>query len=348
MKMLSFDIESCTGSHNDASLCSFGYVTADEFLNIKEQEDLLCNPKPAHFRLRPYSKKRQTEGITLAYSEKVFRRRPKFPGIYPIVKGLFDEADVAVGFSIENDVQFLNNACVEYGLPPVSYKFLDVRQIVELLYGTKYGCGLKTIAENLEIAGDSHRSDEDARVTLEILRFVLKDQSMTLSEFVSAYGIKFGQVNAEGYSNMVSEKGLKAQLDEGRLTRKQKNGIFEEYVKRVCRNLVPVSEKMKGQRISFSDKFVRDSLDEARSFVKAVYLSGGKFDLSGERANLYVRVSSYDDSEKIQKLKTDYPKMKFCTYGEAKKEVGPFETEDFSSFDLKALVRVASRPNRLK
>ena len=37
MKLLSFDIESCTGSHNDASLCSFGYVTADEFLNIKEQ-----------------------------------------------------------------------------------------------------------------------------------------------------------------------------------------------------------------------------------------------------------------------------------------------------------------------
>lgn len=348
MKLLSFDIESCTGSHNDASLCSFGYVTADEFLNIKEQEDLLCNPKPGRFRLRPYSKNRQSEGITLAYEEKVFRRQPKFPGIYPKIEKLFSEADVAIGFSIENDIQFLNNACVEYGLKPIGYKFLDVKQIVELLYGTKYGCGLKTIADNLNISGNSHRSDEDARVTLKILRFVLKDQKLSLADFVEAYGIKFGNVDAEGYSNMVSEKGLKAMLDEGRLTRKQKNGIFEEYVKRVCRNLVPVSDKLKGQRILFSDKFVRDALDEARSFVKAVYLEGGKFDLSGERANLYVLMHKYDDSEKIQKLKTDYPKMKFCTYSDLKALPLSVETEDFSSFDLKALVRVSSRPNRLK
>ena len=45
MKLLSFDIESCTGSHNDASLCSFGYVVYDNG-KITEADDLLCNPLP--------------------------------------------------------------------------------------------------------------------------------------------------------------------------------------------------------------------------------------------------------------------------------------------------------------
>lgn len=349
MKLLSFDIESCTGSHNDGSLCSFGYVVADENLNFEVQEDLLCNPKPSRFRLRPYSKNKQAEGITLAYGEKVFRAQPKFPGIYPKIKNLFVGDVIAVGFSIENDIQFLNNACDVYGLEFISYRFIDVRQIVELCYGDKYGFGLKTIAENLNISGDSHRSDEDARVTLEILKYVLADKGMTFSEFVDFYGIKPGYNCPTGYANMVSEFGLREALTEKRLTRRQKNGLFEEYVKKICRTVAPVSDKFKGKRFLFNDKFVRDDLDGARRFVKNIYLCGGRYDLTGERATDYVLVSSYDDADKKAKLKEDMPRLNFVRYADVAdcfKEDG--EAVDFASFDLAALVRISSRINKFK
>ncbi len=70
MKILSFDIESCTGNPLDGSLCSFGYCMAEDF-EIVTKEDILVNPKPKKFRLGKYGEEAK---IKLAYSEEEFRR----------------------------------------------------------------------------------------------------------------------------------------------------------------------------------------------------------------------------------------------------------------------------------
>lgn len=75
MKILSFDIESCTGNPLDGSLCSFGYCMAEDF-EIITKEDILVNPKPKKFRLGKYGEEAK---IKLAYSEEEFRRAPVFP-----------------------------------------------------------------------------------------------------------------------------------------------------------------------------------------------------------------------------------------------------------------------------
>ena len=79
MRILSFDIESCTGNPYDGSLCSFGYVVYDNG-KITEADDLLCNPLPKYFTLGKWG---EEPTLKLAYPVSAFRKSPRFDKIYP-------------------------------------------------------------------------------------------------------------------------------------------------------------------------------------------------------------------------------------------------------------------------
>jgi len=72
MKILSFDIESCTGNPWDGSLCSFGFVLAENGAIIK-REDILVNPLPRFFSLGKFG---EEANIKLAYPVSAFRSSP--------------------------------------------------------------------------------------------------------------------------------------------------------------------------------------------------------------------------------------------------------------------------------
>ena len=121
MKILSFDIESCNGNSKEASLCSFGYCLTDENFNIIEQKDILVNPVSKKFTISNFKGK----GIKLAYEEKDFRESPTFDLVYEQIKALFDGVDLVVGFSIINDLKYINSACKHYHLPNFNFKFIS-------------------------------------------------------------------------------------------------------------------------------------------------------------------------------------------------------------------------------
>ena len=131
MKILSFDIESCNGNSKEASLCSFGYCLTDENFNIIEQKDILVNPVSKKFTISNFKGK----GIKLAYEEKVFRESPTFDLVYEQIKALFDAVDLVVGFSIINDLKYINSACKHYNMPNFNFKFIDVQYIYGLYKG---------------------------------------------------------------------------------------------------------------------------------------------------------------------------------------------------------------------
>ena len=101
MKILCYDIESVSGNHNDGSMCSFGYCKSDETFVVLEQNDLV---------MRPNTRRYETK-IKLHYEKEYIKAQPKFPEFYLQIKTLFSEADYIIGFSIMNDVEFLNSAC---------------------------------------------------------------------------------------------------------------------------------------------------------------------------------------------------------------------------------------------
>ena len=132
MEYLVIDTESCTGRSDDGSLCSIGYAVCDENFNVIEKEDILINPLPKRFLVGDKKNAKRT-GVTFAYTVEEFRKAPRFCDLYDRIKSIFSGRTV-LGFSMANDVKYLNDACDSFSLPRIEYNFYDVQFIYQLLY----------------------------------------------------------------------------------------------------------------------------------------------------------------------------------------------------------------------
>ena len=199
IKILSFDVESCTGNHKDGSMCSLGYYLSDGDFNVIEHDDILMNPLPKEFRLSPKGKKPL---VNLAYSESVFRSSPRFSYYYERIKALFESVDYVIGFAVINDVQYLNNSCEVFNKGRITYRFVDVQLLVKKELRQKTPVGLTKICEKWNIEYVAHRSDEDARVTLKVLEELCKIHNCTLPELLKEYSLTAGVNGAESTQGM--------------------------------------------------------------------------------------------------------------------------------------------------
>lgn len=226
MQLLSYDIESCSGGIEDGSLCSFGYCLSDTSFNITKQEDILVNPAPKQFSLSStYSKKKYIE---LAYLEEQFRAAPKFNKQYNNISSIFDGDYLVVGYAVENDVKYLNNACDFYHLKRIPFKFIDVAQIYMILNGENHLTSLPDVAKALEIEYIAHRSDEDARATLIILQKLCEKEKVTLEELLEKYEIVPGENKVDRTRPTYHKKYLDGRRENKR-SKKQLDILYEVF-----------------------------------------------------------------------------------------------------------------------
>ncbi len=344
MKILSFDIESCTGNPTDGSLCSFGYCLSNDF-DIIEKKDILVNPKPKKFKL---GKSGEEARIKLAYSEEEFRSAPRFPAAYRKIRPLF-EGVLCVGFAVGNDVRYLNNACECYKLPVITYRYLDVQMLAGYIDEENKGLGLSRLGEKYGIEFAEHKSDDDAFATLMLLQKLCALSGKTVEELIDYYEIVLGTNDKNGIKNMYSvaqiynRKGLKRS--------KAQSGIllheFLEDMKRRPR----VDGILKGKRVCFNGALEKDDIMLSRRLIKRVYDLGGKYvtDLTG--VNLYI---AEDDAEqdgrlrKIRYLHSAGQRVKIVAESEFLKKIGDVEEIEFD--DVSVLVKHAREKaeNRMK
>ena len=177
MRYLFFDIECANPKFN--SICTFGYVLTDENFMEIEQKDILMNPETGY-------DKYVIKNI-LRYSTEELDSQMPFPCFYDEIEDLMCAPDtVVLGFSISNDIRFLNETCIRYRLPSLNYRFYDVQKI--------YGDYVKAQDQtSIEKAGEAlhlnkpffvHRSDEDARITMEILKAISLEKGLSLAELL--------------------------------------------------------------------------------------------------------------------------------------------------------------------
>ncbi len=165
MNYLFIDIECCDGVH----LCSLGGVLTDCNFHMLDKFDLLVNPQ-LRFKLSG----RKDDGIKLFYPEQKFYEQPNFRTFYNNIKQLLMLPDVTlVGFSIQNDFNFINLACERYGLPQLSLTGYDIQLIYKKMTNDTTVRALEKIADALDIphgAFSMHRSCDDAHLSMYILR----------------------------------------------------------------------------------------------------------------------------------------------------------------------------------
>ena len=319
MKILSFDIESCNGNPREASLCSFGYVISDENFNILEKKDILVNPVPKRFTLG----NKWGKGIKLAYPEKQFRASPLFCEVYEQINSLFESADLIVGFSIINDLNYINCACCYYSLNNFKFAFIDVQDIYAILHNGERS-SLDKIMKEYGVDFIVHRSDEDAYVTLLLLKKICEETNLTVIELLDYYGIVKGQNGQGGYkvsyslAQMTEKYGLKR-------TSKLNKFLFLKHVEKKKK----IKGELNGKRIHFSKKVIGEDLDRCRNLVNALYLKGAVYSLSLEECNILVTL----DKEELlngELAFSEKGKAKIITLSEFVKFIGEYQKEYFN------------------
>lgn len=321
MRILSFDIESCTGNPYDGSLCSFGYVFSENGA-VKDSADILCNPLPARFTLGKWG---QEPTLKLAYPVSTFRKQPRFSEIYLKIKKLFEEADFAIGFSVSNDLKYLNNACDKFGLPRINYKFLDVQLLAGLVFPEVKNLGLKTVAEKFEKEFLAHRSDEDARVTLNVFENVVKAYGKPLESLLEDFGIVYGTNGQEGHVNCYSLYAIKERLDTQ--SKGVKKLLFDCFKRVAKKNVTQKSQTLFPYRVGVSEKIVTSDTDTVEKIVAAVYACGGKFADRNNPCNLMIAEENDKSVRYLNRANTG--EVKFVTPQKFLIEYGG----DFHPFD---------------
>ena len=183
MKYLFFDIECADGGRS--TICSFGYVIADMSFNVLEQRDILINPE-GEFAIDDRTGERVIE---LAYPEEEFLKAPTFDKVYDEIKAILEAKDCyVVGHSVENDIKFLNMSCKRYGMPPLEFEYFDTQRTYKDLRARKQSISLQNAL--IELGIDSqvvyHRSDEDARATMLVLRALLEKSGKSFVKYAEA------------------------------------------------------------------------------------------------------------------------------------------------------------------
>ena len=265
MKYLFYDIESCSGNYTDGSLCSFGYCLTDENFNVLKKEDILVNPAPKTFALL-YGKKPR---IHLAYEESEFRKAGKFPEHYEKIKSLFDDADLVIGYAVDNDVKYVNGNCDFYSLNRIKFSFIDVAMMYKIISGNKNLKKLEEVAANYEIEYTAHRSDEDSYATMLILKKMLEEESLTLQGLLDKYEIIPG-INKEDRTRITYQKSL---LD-GRLemprSHKQMDILYDTMDESLKDCKEPIKNILTNKNVIFNDKLRYGDPNFVRNLQKAM------------------------------------------------------------------------------
>ena len=280
MKILSFDIESTTGSHRDGSMCTFGYCLADENYDIYKQEDIVMCPKVKRFETK----------IKLHYEKSFIKGSHHFPYYYERVKELFSGNDVIIGFSVLNDVEFLNSACEVYGLPKIEYDFLDVQLLYKIVFKRPTLSGLSNIAEELNIEYQAHRSDEDARVTLLVLKYIVESLNLPLDEVLRKYHITLGS----------NKKDEITPCTDGVLSKREMNYLILKFVERYYRHSRRYKGGLSFKTFAFTDEMRYGNLDKFRKIIKRIYDLNGRIGAI-ESSNVFV--NTFNDGELPEKYK---------------------------------------------
>lgn len=347
MKILSFDIESCTGNPSDASLCSFGYCLSEDFC-LLEKKDVLVNPKPKKFRL---GRRGEEAKIKLAYEEEEFRRSPRFDKVYKSIKALFSRADLCIGFAVGNDVRYLNNACEAYRLPLIEYRFCDVQMLAGYIDEENKGLGLSRLGEKYGIEFLEHKSDDDAYATLKLFEKLCEVSGMSVGELLDYYEIVLGVNAKDGVRGMFSlaqiynRKGLKRS--------KTQSGILLHEFLQEMKNRPRTQGVLRGKRVCFHTDLEKEDIMKSRRLIKRIYDLGGTYVSDLTVANLYVTDGGETDGrlKKLRRLMASGQRVKIVSEREFIESLGEVEEIEFD--DVSVLVKHArekaeNRMNRQK
>ena len=192
LKYLFFDIECSNCFGRNPKMCEFGYVLTDENFKVIRSDSIPMSPgRKNHenrFDLTIY--KRDPE-FQWAYDIDYYFECPEFPEYYELISRLFKTENVVIfGYSVDNDIRYLDNAFKRYKLNPVEYEVYDIQRMMKYYSEKKERfMGLedafkKLCSINEFIKLQKHLSRDDAFMAMRVLQKMCENLEVTPLEMI--------------------------------------------------------------------------------------------------------------------------------------------------------------------
>ncbi|MBQ7364709.1 MAG: 3'-5' exonuclease [Clostridia bacterium] len=284
MRYLIFDIECCDGEH----ICEFGYVITDPSFTVLEQNVLLIDPEKP-FYLEGRGNRRD---LHLWFDEEDYRINPTFEARYPMLKELIETEDQCIiGHAIENDAAFLRTACERYGCKPLSFTFYDSQRMYSDFANIHRSVSLSDACEALAVPPPEylHRSDSDAKATMQLVKAMCQAMDVSFSEFVALCPYVVGKTEAGQIFFLGEEEKWARYLGLMQENRLDPDGARELY-HRVISHTEPMPgavNRLYGERIAFDERLEADT-DRMIRLLQMITDYGGYYVSSAKKSHILV------------------------------------------------------------
>lgn len=256
---LFFDIECANCFNGVGKMCSLGYVVVNEEFEILDEDDVVMNPE-TEFDWYLFAPKKDCQ---LAYSKDYFRMQHNFESYYSPIKKLFEEAGRKIlGFSVSNDIGFLQSACERYNLPGINYAAYDIRKILSSSVGKDQK--LEDWAETFNISLKNlkmHKSVDDAKLSMLVLKSLCEQKNISIEDLIQKN--KEFKISVEKY---IEQRENKRHTDE--ILEKIKY-LYEKKIKS------PYSKRFVGENFAFAYKIKYENVDISLEVAEKIFKHGG-------------------------------------------------------------------------
>ena len=302
MKYLFFDIECADGGK--ATICSFGYVIADENFKILRREDIVINPQGRFY----LTGRAGRPDVHLAYPEATFKRAPTFDKFYNKIKALVENKEYyVVGHSIGDDVTYLNKACARYKLEPFCFSYFDTQRMYRELTGDKKSISLENALAAFEIDEKFryHQSVEDARATMFLLKALLAKANASFEDYWTSTDRCTGKTE-NGKSEWdytppmtegrhLRECGLRGEKGDNVMLRGRKNHtLFLRYLD-FGEAIGEKNNKLAGKKISISMNYETEHFKDMVRLAGLIKAAGGEYVLKASSVDIFATFECLDE-----------------------------------------------------
>ena len=262
MDYLFFDVEGANCYNYVLKMCTFGYVIIDEKYNVKSKIDVVMNPDS------PFDRHIIRENMN-AYPLSFYTTKPLFNYFYKSIKNLLEKHKYIIGWSIENDVKYIYDACKRYNLQQIEYSYLDMQKVYMDVYELKSQPNLESVCKQHDIQVDIiHKSDDDALLTMLITKVLCEHLNISIDELF------------EKYSHYISN--------------------VSEFASRQLSN----SEIDKTEIYGFDVKVIDNYANDVRKIIKYIVDCGAKCSSNLQECTTLINIKKEKGSSKNKSIKT--------------------------------------------
>lgn len=286
MRVLFYDIESCTGHYGD--ICEFGYLIINEDFEIEVEENIYIDPNTK------FDNRIKRE--ILLQDEEFYRLQPDFKYYYNKIRNLLKKVDFVVGYSTTNDVEYLNHECYNYNLPFIDYSFYDVQKLIVEYDNNAATYSLEKALELFEINNEGilHNAVDDAHNTMLILKKICANLKLSLKEVLLVTNkiidnTKSGIIESVAINNFIKDEKYRTIIKEYKTEQVTWDAyhILIDYIKKIKVNK-KTNSKLNKFKFTFERSFINSHFYQMFNITKILADNGAKVVNKHEKFDYYV------------------------------------------------------------